>query len=114
MVEALLEIVRIFQRHKLAYCLVGGLAVMLHQGRANTIDIDFYVLVEDLKKVRDILKAEKAEAETRGEYQLKARIGTVPIDILLADHYIGADVVHRSIEKKLGDTFVRIATPEDL
>lgn len=38
----------------------------------------------------------------------------IPIDILFADHYVGADVVERAVEKKLGDTFVRIATPEDL
>jgi len=38
----------------------------------------------------------------------------VPIDLLYADHYVGADVVHRAVEKKLGNIFIRIATPEDL
>jgi predicted nucleotidyltransferase len=114
MVEALLEIVNIFQKHKVHYCLIGGLAMMLHQGRANTVDIDFYVLVDDLKKVKELFEGEKLPVETRGEYQLKAKVGTVPIDVLYADHYIGAEVVHRAAEKKLGDIFVRVATPEDL
>lgn len=114
MVEALLEIVGIFQKHRVDYCLIGGLAMMLHNGRANTVDIDFYVLVDDLKKVATILQKENTPTEERGEFQLKAKIREVPIDILLADHYVGADVVHRSIAKKIGDFLIRVATPEDI
>lgn len=114
MVETLFFVIEIFKKHRLDYCLIGGLAMMLHNGRANTVDIDFYVLVDDLKKVLKVLQSEKVACETRGEFQLKAKVDNIPIDILFADHYIGADVVQRAIEKSLGGRFVRIATPEDL
>lgn len=114
MVETLLLLTRLFDKHKVPYCLIGGLAMMLHHGRANTVDIDFYVLVEDLKQVMKLLERENISVTPRGEYQLRAKVQDVPIDILYADHYIGADVVYRAVEKKLGNLFVRVATPEDL
>lgn len=114
MVEALFEITHIFYKNHIEYCLIGGLAMMLYHGRANTVDIDFYVLVNDLKIIKNLLENEKILVEERGEFQLKARVKGVQIDILFADHYIGADVVHRAVEKKLGDHWVRIATPEDI
>lgn len=114
MLKILLQVIQIFKEEKINYCLIGGLAMMLHNGRANTVDIDFYVLVDDLKAVLQLFTKRKLEAKTAGEYQLKAKIENVPIDILYADHYVGKDVVARAVEKKLGDDFVRVATPEDL
>ncbi len=114
MVNTLLEMVDLFQANKIGYCLIGGLAIMLYQGRASTVDIDFYVLVEDLEIVAKLLKKNKYSVKSAGEYQLKAKIGKVPIDLLYADHYVGIDVVKRAIEMKLGDRFVKVATPEDL
>lgn len=114
MVETLFEVIEVFRKHRLNYCLIGGLAMMLHNGRANTVDIDFYVLVDDLKRVLKAFQSENIACQPRGEFQLKAKVNDIPIDILLADHYIGADVVQRATEKSLGGRFVRIATPEDL
>lgn len=114
MLETLIKAIELLKSNKIDYCLIDGLAMMLHGGRANTIDIDFYVLVDDLKAVRLIFEKAGFFLRDAGEFQLKAKIDGVPIDILYADHYIGADVVLRAVEKKLGDHFVRIATPEDL
>ncbi len=114
MLDTLIKVLKLFQENKIDYCLIGGLAMMLHQGRANTVDIDFYVLVDDLKKVEKIFKEKNYPVATAGDYQLKAKVDNVPIDLLYADHYIGADVVKRAVEKKLGENFVRVATPEDL
>ncbi len=114
MVETLFFITELFKKHKIHYCLIGGLAMMLHNGRANTVDIDFYVLVEDLKDVIDVFKEEKIQAESRGEYQVKAKVQGVPIDILYADPYVGSDVVKRAVDKELGNHIVRVATPEDI
>lgn len=114
MLETLLKVLELFRENKIDYCLIGGLAMMLHQGRANTVDIDFYVLVDDLKKVEKIFQEKKYPVATAGDYQLKSKVDNVPIDLLYADHYIGTDVVKRAVEKKLGNHFVRVATPEDL
>lgn len=114
MLETLIKVVRLFQSHQVDYCVIGGLAMLLHQGRASTVDIDFYVLVDDLKAVSKIFQEKQYPVASAGEYQLKAKVDNVPIDLLYADHYIGSDVVKRAVEKKLGDHFIRVATPEDL
>ncbi|MCE9625601.1 MAG: nucleotidyltransferase [Deltaproteobacteria bacterium] len=114
MIEALLDLIKIFERESLKYCLIGGLAMMLYGGRANTIDIDFYLLVDDLGKILALLKKRKIGATPAGDFQIKARYKGVPIDLLLADHYLGQDVVQRAKKKKLGDKIVKVATPEDL
>ncbi len=114
MVETLFQITELFKKYKIHYCLIDGLAMMLHNGRANTVDIDFYVLVEDLKDVIETLKKEKIQADQRGDYQLKAKINGIPIDILYADQYVGSDVVKRAVDKALGNHIVRVATPEDI
>ncbi len=114
MLEALKQIISLFKRHNIDYCLIGGLAMMLHNGRANTVDIDFYILVNDLKSIYKLFSDQGFEVRTAGEHQLKTKVQQVPIDLLLADHYVGADVVMRAVEKPLGEDFVRIATPEDI
>lgn len=114
MLKTLTRITKLFDDEKIEYCLIGGLAMMLHNGRANTVDIDFYVLVNDLKSIRKIFEENKYRTRNAGEYQIKAFVDNVQIDILYADHYIGADVVKRSVPKKLGDSVVQVATPEDL
>jgi len=114
MVETLLFVVDLFDKSEIDYCLIGGLAMMLHHGRANTVDIDFYVAVKDLKSVEALFKKEGFFVRGAGEFQLKAKVNDVSIDLLYADHYLGVDVVHRAVEKKLGERFVRVATPEDL
>ncbi|OGQ06819.1 MAG: hypothetical protein A3G32_00415 [Deltaproteobacteria bacterium RIFCSPLOWO2_12_FULL_40_28] len=114
MLETLIKVVQIFKKEKIEYCLIGGLAMLLHNGRANTVDMDFYILVNDLKKISDLFLKLGYETRSAGDYQIKTKIDNVPIDLLYADHYVGADVVHRAVEKKLGNIFIRIATPEDL
>lgn len=114
MLDKLLQLVELFNTKKIDYCLIGGLAVLMHNGRANTVDMDFYVLVNDLKKLFPILKEAGIEARTAGEYQLKAKIDNTPIDILFADEFVGADVVTRAVPMILKDHVVKVATPEDL
>lgn len=114
MLKTLVKVLDLFKENRIDYCVIGGLAMLLHQGRANTVDIDFYVLVNDLKDVVKVFRDHQHEVKSAGEHQLKAMVDGVPIDILYADHYIGADVVKRAAEKKLGGHFVRVATPEDL
>lgn len=114
MVDILFQIVRFLNKNRVDYCLIGGLAVMLYGGRANTIDIDLYVLVNDLEIIRSLFEKKGWEVNPAGEYQLKAKVKNVPVDILLADHYIGADVVARAQKMKLGKDHVSVATPEDI
>lgn len=114
MLKTLLKVIELFKSHNIDYCVIGGLAMLLHQGRANTVDIDFYVLVDDLKAVSKLFHENQYPVASAGKFQLKAKVDNVPIDLLYADHYIGSDVVKRGIEKKLGEHFVRVATPEDL
>ncbi len=114
MVEVLFQAISLFEKNKIDYCLIGGLAMMLYGGRANTVDIDFYVLVEDLEEVRKVFEEKNISVKSAGEYQLKIKIGSTQIDILYADHYLGDQVVKRAKRKKLGSQYLKIARPEDL
>ncbi len=114
MVETLFEVISLFEEEEINYCLIGGLAVMLYGGRANTIDMDFYVLVNDLEEVKKLFRRKKIPAQYAGEHQIKARHKGIPIGILWADYYLGANVVQRAKRKKLGKKKIKIATPEDL
>lgn len=114
MLETLLKVTELFKSNRIGYCLIGGLAMLLYHGRASTVDMDFYVLVEDLKTVKNLFKRKGFAVKDAGDDQLKAKIGSVPIDILLADAYLGRDVVRRAVPKKLGKAVIQIATPEDL
>ncbi|MBX7149454.1 nucleotidyltransferase [bacterium] len=114
MLETLYKIVNLLNEADIDYCLIGGLAVMLHHGRANTVDIDVYVLVDNLDEVKKIFTQKSYEIKSMGEYQLKGKVDNVPIDLLFADEYVGADVVKRAKISKLGDKLVKIATPEDI
>ncbi len=114
MVESLLKLVDFLNKNKIEYCVIGGLAVMLHHGRANTVDIDVYVMVDNLEDIFKIFFDNKIPIQKAGDYQLQAQFEKVPVDILWADHYIGNDVVIRAVPRLLGEKIVRIATPEDL
>jgi hypothetical protein len=114
MLETLIEVTELFKDNHIDYCLIGGLAIMLYHGRANTVDMDFYVLVNDLAKVKEVFEKNSYAVRDAGEYQLKTKVKGTPIDILFADSYIGEDVVKRATQKPLGKHFVRVATPEDL
>lgn len=114
MLETLFTITELFKSNRIGYCLIGGLAMMLYHGRANTVDLDFYVLVKDLKTVRQLFEKKNYKVRDAGQDQLKAKVGSVPIDILRADVYAGADAVKRSVPKRLVGHTVHIATPEDL
>lgn len=114
MLETLVQVTELFKAHHISYCLIGGLAMLMYHGRASTVDMDFYVLVDNLQTVKDLFKKQGYSVKDAGDDQLKTKIGSVPIDVLLADAYVGADVVKRSVPKKLGKYIVQIATPEDL
>lgn len=114
MLNTLIEVTELFKKNHVSYCLIGGLAVMLYHGRANTVDMDFYVMVDDLKKVKELFEENNYTVRDAGEYQLKTKIKGTPIDILFADPYMGEAVVKRAAQKPLGKHFVRVATPEDL
>ena len=114
MLEPLVKITELFKVNHISYCLIGGLATLLHHGRANTVDMDFYVLVQSLKTVKSLFEKQGFTVQNLGDDQLRAKIGSVPLDILLADAYVGVTVVKRSAPKKLGKNTVQVATPEDL
>lgn len=114
MVESLLNLVDFLNENKIEYCVIGGLAMMLHHGRANTVDIDVYVLADNLEDIFKKFSDHKIPIQKAGDYQLKAQFEKAPVDILWADPYIGADVVVRAVPRLLGEKIVRIATPEDL
>lgn len=106
--------VKLLHVNKIHYCIIGGVAVLLHGGRASTVDFDFYILSGDSEKLLKMCKNKKIKIEKLGEYQMRAFYGELRVDILIADPLLGATVIKRANKVILGKTKVSIATPEDL
>lgn len=100
--------------HRIRYCMIGGMAVLAYGGRASTLDFDFYLLSADFDRLVSLLKSKGIHVALAGEDQCKARFGTLPLDILRADPWLGEKVIQRSRRKKFLGKTVKIATPEDL
>ncbi len=114
MLKALFAMTKLFEKSQIDYCLIGGFAMLLYHGRASTVDLDFYVMVEDFKKVITVLEKAGLKIKKLGDYQLRTRCHETEIDLLLADAYIGHEVIQRALSKSLEGHSIRIATPEDI
>lgn len=112
MLENLDAFIKLLNKHKVKYTLIGGMAILLHGGRATTLDFDFYILAFDFELLQKILK--KYNLKNAGEHQFKVNFKGTPIDILLADPILGEQVIKRSKMKKIGEQSIKVATPEDL
>ncbi len=114
MLASIEEFLKILKSAHLQYCIIGGFAVLLHGGRASTIDLDFYILAKDIDLLKSILKSHRIKMEKKGDFQLIAKFRSVKIDILIAAESIGESVIQRAQIKTLGKSKVSVATPEDL
>lgn len=108
------QLIKIFNKYELRYSVIGGIAVLLHGGRASTIDFDLYLIADDLEKLKEIAHSTGFEILFWGDDQIRLTYETLPIDILIADSLLGTTVYKRSLVKQLGDVQINVASPEDI
>ena len=110
-VAALLDLLG---RHRIRYCMIGGMAVLAYGGRASTLDFDLYLMAKDYDRLISLLEGRGARVTRLGEDQARARFRSLPIDVLRADPWLGAEVVRRARRRRFLGKTAKIATPEDL
>ena len=108
------EFLAILRQSKVRYCIIGGVAILLHGGRASTIDFDLYVLVTGTEAFRKALSKTGASLVISGPEQIRVKFKGLSIDVMIADPLLGAGTVERAQLKALGKMRVRVASPEDL
>lgn len=114
MLDAFLKIISTLEVEKLPYCIIGGIALLLYGGRTSTIDLDFYFVAKNRKKLISVLEALGAEVHPRGEFQYQGIFRGFRFDVLVADRWVGLPALKRAKKVNFGNIFVQVATPEDL
>ena len=108
------DLVETLQNSGGAYVIIGGIAVLLHGGRASTLDFDLYVLASDTKKIEESLVGAGSSIEFQGEHQLRLSYKGIQVDILEIDHVMEESIFLRAVTKKIVSKMANIASPEDL
>jgi len=114
MLANLEKLVNLLNRSPVDYCVIGGIAILLYGGRASTIDFDFYVLVSQKDELLHLFDSLGIKSRAVGEFQIKAKFHEIPIDILIADEWVGIPALKRAKILKLSQSRVKVASPEDL
>ena len=108
------QIVELFESSQCKYVVIGGIAVLLHGGRASTLDFDLYILASDFSNLESYLVGHGAKLEIKADHQLRLSFGGVQIDVLEADPVLGKTIFKRSIRRKIVNSSCNVATHEDL
>lgn len=108
------DIVQIFEESSCRYTVIGGIAILLHGGRASTIDFDLYVLADEFAKLTQHLAARGARVLLKADHQLRIELAGIHVDILEADQILSETIFTRSERRKIVNAICNIATPEDL
>ena len=96
------------------YVVIGGIAVLLHGGRASTIDFDFYILAGDFERLKTFLVSHGAVVDLETEHQIRFKFAGIQVDCLEADSVLSKTIFARAMRMKIVNTACNVATPEDL
>ena len=96
------------------YVIIGGIAVLLHGGRASTIDFDLYVLATDMPRLKSTLLNIGAYCDLEAPHQLRFKLNDIFVDVLEADSVMTETIFSRSVRKKINIATANVASPEDL
>ena len=115
--------VRFFQRHRLRYALIGGMALSVWGRPRTTLDLDFLVQVDEEKllKIREWvlkegLKIDNTWVESNplmARVQLRLRFGQVMVDMLIPRDAHDRNAFHRRKRKNMGRGSYWLIAPED-
>ena len=119
-----LELLRVFEKHKVAYAIIGGYAVGLHSEPRYTKDLDIVIAPTARNAVRALKALEEFGAPIANLTQedlvkpgLLYVFGIPPLRVDMLNRLKGVDVtamIKRAKRIKLRDTVLRVVTLEDL
>jgi len=123
--EVLSSLVRWFNHQKVPYTLIGGVAVGLVAQPRATLDVDAVVWMDLAEAASFIESAEKFGFEARVAdaigfvrtnrvLLLRHRESKIGIDVSFGILPFEREMLDRALPIDIGDTVVKVATPEDL
>jgi predicted nucleotidyltransferase len=119
-----LELLRVFAKHRVRYALIGGYAVGIHAEPRYTKDLDILISANP-KNAALVLKAltefgapvDNLSIEELSKPGLLYVFGIPPLRVDILNRIKGVDgegVVRRAKKVKIGNTFLKVVTVEDL
>jgi len=108
------QIVKLLETSNCQYVVIGGIAVLLHGGRASTLDFDLYILADDFLSLEQHFITHGAKLSLKSDHQIRFQIAGVQVDALEADAILAKTIFKRSMRRKIVTAECNIATPEDL
>ncbi len=108
------QIVKLFESSGCKYVVIGGIAVLLHGGRASTIDFDLYILASEFDRLESHLLTHGAKLSLKSDHQLRFTFGDIQVDVLEADPVLETTIFKRSVRHRIVNAECNVATPEDL
>ena len=119
-----LELLRVFAKHRVRYALIGGYAVGIHAEPRYTKDLDILISANPKNAAR-VLKAltefgapvDNLSIEDLSKPGLLYVFGIPPLRVDILNRIKGVDgegVVRRAKKVKIGNTFLKVVTVEDL
>ncbi len=117
--KILLILTKEFEKQEINYALIGGFAMGAYRMGRNTLDINFLIAIEDMKKVNAILHdlSYKKIHTTKDVSQYTSPVELFgEIDILHAQRTISKEMLKNSIIKEVfdGKFKVKVLLPEDI
>lgn len=121
--KSLRDITALFDRHKIAYMVIGGLANAKwgHPRATLDIDITIWAPVRGIKKILSLLQRDYTPLiEKPLEFIRETRvlplktIGEQRIDIIFGALPFEKNAIDRAVKVQIGSTNVNFCTPEDL
>lgn len=119
-----LELLRVFEKHRVAYAIIGGYAVGLHSEPRYTKDLDILITASE-RNAGATLRAlsefgapiSNLSVEELAKPGLLYVFGIPPLRVDILNRVKGADpsaIVKRAKKLKIANTIVRVVTIEDL
>jgi hypothetical protein len=107
--RAVAELLDLFERRRVAYALVGGMAVLRYLEGRNTEDLDFIIAPADLGAMPEIV------VQQRHRDFARARFGAVRVDLLFTSNALFREVLRRhTTPQRFDDRTIPCATVEGL
>jgi hypothetical protein len=117
LIESFLLLNRFFQKYKLRYCLIGGMAAGYWGEPRFTKDMDFTVVSPKQEDLKELLKKEKFQFEEKGTGQLQVvRHGKLSFiaDLIFSETDYQDWVIQRAVSVQMFGVTVPICSAEDL
>ena len=106
------EFIKILNKRKIPFCIIGGLAVNAYSEPVVSLDLDIVIIAEELDNLLTALKQEYKIKKFKNSINVTSKFSDVRIQIQTDQRY--QDFIQRSIRKEVLGYLLPVAAIEDV